>query len=93
MLFCGDYKDVFMTAIAIISLSTSDTMLCSKKSIIKSCQEGTFIWKKKKIELKCEREFDQCKDPVSVQMIRMNLEIIVATNIGDLIKFLSKQAL
>lgn len=70
MLFCGDYKDVFMTAIAIIWLSTSDTMLCSKKSIIKSCQEGTFyLEKKKKIELKCEREFDQCKDPVSVQMI------------------------
>lgn len=68
VLFCGDYKDVFMTAIAIIWSSTSDTMLCSKKSIIKSCQEGTFYLGEKN-ELKSEREFDQCKDPEPVQMI------------------------
>lgn len=82
MLFCGDYKDVFMTAIAIIWLSTSDTMLCSKKSIIKSCQEGTFyLEKKKKLSLNVRESLTNVKTLYLFKWFCMNLEIIVSTNI------------
>lgn len=71
-----------MTAIAIIWLSTSDTMLCSKKSIIKSCQEGTFyLEKKKKLSLNVRESLTNVKTLYLFKWFHMNLKIIVSTNI------------
>ena len=70
-----------MTAIAIIWSSTSDTMLCSKKSIIKSCQEGTFYLGEKKMSLKVRESLTNVKTLNLFKWFHMNLKIIISTNI------------